>query len=123
MKRCFAVGLLLSLALAADFRAADLRQVDPARAKRGEVVLRVRLITPGEGSKYLWDRVEVLRVLKNRSGHAFGRRLSVAHYSWEPGVPEGTCTVYLERYHPGRKDLWKLLGGSAEEGVSHAASE
>lgn len=123
MKMCFALGLLLSLAWAVHLHGEDSRPVDLVRAKKAEVVLRVRLISPGEGSKYLWDRVEVLKVLKNKSGYAFGKQLAVAHYSWKRGIPEGTCTIYLERYNPGRKDQWKLLGGSADEGVSHASPE
>jgi hypothetical protein len=119
MKKSVALGFLLSLLWGAGFRASDSRPVDPNKAKKAEVVLRVRLLAAGEGSKYLWDRVEVLRVLKNKSRHSFGQHLSVAHYSWQPGVPVGTCTIYLERYDPRRNDVWKLVGGSGEEGVSH----
>jgi hypothetical protein len=97
--------------------------IDSDRAKKAEVVLRVRLISQGEGSKYLWDRVEVVKVLKNKSHYAFGKHLAVAHYSWKPGIPHGTCTIYLERYNTRRKDLWKLLSGSADEGVSHGSPE
>jgi hypothetical protein len=97
--------------------------IDSDRAKKAEVVLRVRLISQGEGSKYLWDRVEVVKVLKNKARYAFGKHLAVAHYSWKPGIPDGTCTIYLERYNTRRKDLWKLLSGSADEGVSHGSPE
>jgi hypothetical protein len=47
------------------------------------------------------------------------KKLSVAHLSWEPGIPEGESTIYLERYNPARNDLWKLLNGSGKDGVSH----
>lgn len=33
--------------------------------------------------------------------------------------PSGESTVYLEPYAPGDESRWKLLGGSAKEGVSH----
>jgi hypothetical protein len=121
MKKYPALGFLLFLIGFADFHAADSHLVDTNKAKKAEVVLRVKLISSGEGSKYLWDKVEVLEVLKNNSGSSFGKNLSVAHYSWKPGIPMGTCSIYLERYNPKRKDLWKLLNGSGEEGVSHAA--
>lgn len=83
------------------------------------VVLRARLITEGEGSKYLWAQVELVAVTKNDSKHIFARRFRVAHYSTEPGIPHGVATLYLERYNPERDDLWKLLDGSGTSGVSH----
>jgi len=119
MNQRVASGIILSLLLTVNFQAADSSAVDPKKVQKAEVVLRVKLLSSGEGSKYLWDKVEVLQVFKNKSGYAFRRNLSVAHYSWKPGIPEGTCTVYLERYDPKRNDLWKLLNGSGEEGISH----
>ena len=93
--------------------------VDDKLAGKAEVVLRVKRLTPGEGSKYLWYRVEVLEVLKNQSSETFTNTLSVAAYSWKDGVPEGESTLYLERYNNTDKWLWKLVGGEASTGVSH----
>ena len=119
MNQSVASAIILSLLFTVNFQAADSSAVDPNKVHKAEVVLRVKLLSSGEGSKYLWDKVEVLQVFRNKSGYAFRKNLSVAHYSWKPGIPEGTCTIYLERYNPKRNDLWKLLNGSAEEGISH----
>ena len=121
MKRCQGLVVLLLLTWASYCYAVDSSPVDSDRAKKAEVVLRVRLISHDGGSKYHWDTVEVLKVFKNRAGYAFRKQLAVAHYSWKSGIPDGTCTIYLERYNSRRKDLWKLLGGSADEGVSDSS--
>ncbi len=92
---------------------------DLTRVERVPVVVRVRLITEGAGSKYLWAQVELVAVFKNESKHTFAKRFSVAHYSTEPGIPQGVSTLYLERYNPQRDALWKLLDGSGTSGVSH----
>ena len=109
------------LLLLARVQAVESQPIDYRKAERAEVVLRVKLISPGEGSKYLWPEVEVLKVLKNRSGLSFRKRLRIAHYSWEPGVPDGMCTIYLERYGRRRGGLWKLLNGSGRDGISHVS--
>jgi hypothetical protein len=79
------LGFIFSLLLTVNFQALS-SPVDPNRAQKAEVVLRVRFVSSGEGSKYLWDKVEVLKVLKNKSGYAFRKNLLVAHYSWKPGT-------------------------------------
>lgn len=94
--------------------------IDSARAARVPVVMRVRRIEEGAGSKYLWARVDVLRVLKNDGNHPFEKTLEVAYYSWEPGVPAGESTLYLEPYNDAPDHPWKLLDGSGTQGVSHA---
>ena len=91
------------LALAAE------KFVDDKLAAKAEVVLRVKRLTPGVGSKYLWYRVEVLQVLKNQSSETFTNTLSVAAYSWKDGVPEGVSILYLERYNQTDKELWKIV--------------
>lgn len=93
--------------------------MDPAIAKQAEVVLRVRRLSEGGGSKYWWYDVEILKVLKNDSADVFTNKLSVAADGGKPGVPAGVSTVYLERYNPADKKYWKLLGGQASTGVSH----
>jgi hypothetical protein len=96
---------------------------DPDLAVQAGAVLRVRLISPGIGSKFVWDEVEVLGVIKNASDFRFGNTLKVAHYSWEPGVPEGESTIYLVPYSEAPDHLWKLLGDSAARGVSHTSAK
>ncbi|HSE23658.1 MAG TPA: hypothetical protein VLB68_18460 [Pyrinomonadaceae bacterium] len=110
------IVLLVSL-LATDLAAAQSTRIDPARASKAEVVLRVKLVEGGDCDKYCWPEVEILEVLQNRSSFSFKKRIKVAHYSWKPGIPEGESTIYLERYNSKRADLWKLLNGSGEEGV------
>ena len=90
-------------------------------AGRAQVVLRVKRLTPGEGSKYLWYQVQILKIFKNESRENLqeGQKLSIAAYSGKPGIPEGDCYVYLE---PFDAHLWKLVGGEAKTGVSHAHS-
>ena len=80
-----AFGIILPLLFTFNFQAADSSTVYPNKAQKAEVVLRVKLLSSGEGSKYLWDQVEVLQVVKNKSGYAFRKDLSGAHYSWKPG--------------------------------------
>jgi hypothetical protein len=109
------LGLLLT-AVAAE------KLMDEKLAAKAEVVLRVKRLGPGEGSKYLWYPVEVLQVLKNQSGEAFTNALSLAAYSWKAGVPKGESTVYLERYNTNR-GIWKLVGGDASTGGSHVKKQ
>jgi len=94
-------------------------KVDNELAKKAEVVLRVKCAEIGYGSKYHWQKVEILKVIKNESNYNFKDTLSVAHYGWEEDIPLGVSTIYLEKYNPSREDLWKLVGGKFETGVSH----
>jgi hypothetical protein len=109
--------LLLGVLVSACGTAHDV--MDPAIAKKAEVVLRVRQLSEGEGSKYWWYDVEILKVFKNDSTDAFTNKLSVAADGGKLGVPAGVSTIYLERYNPTEKKYWKLLGGQASTGVSH----
>jgi hypothetical protein len=93
--------------------------VDPARFKEVQLVLRVLRVAPGAADKYAWVRVRILTVLKNETGREFGPELEIAYYSGKPGVPAEPCTVYLEPYSDAPDHPWKLLGGSAVRGVSH----
>lgn len=94
--------------------------MDQQRAGRVPVVLRVKYEKFIGGQKYAWDEVSVIETLKNNSNRPFSGPLQIGHYGWEPGIPHGECTVYLEEYVEGDTSRWKLLGGSAKEGVSHA---
>lgn len=95
------------------------RLMDDKLAATAEVVLRVRRLGGGEGSKYLWWDVEVLQILKNQSTDTFIEKLSVAAECDKDGVPAGESTLYLERYDKTGKSRWKLVGGEASTGVSH----
>ena len=93
---------------------------DPDLSAKATVVLRVQWLEDGDADKYEWQEVRVLHVLKNDSKHTFTNTVVIAHYSGANGIPRGICTVYLERYNPEGEDRWKLMGGSAKTGVSHA---
>jgi len=103
--------------MATNFPGAQSARIDPGKARKAEVVLRVKLVRLGECNKYCWPEVEILKILQNKSDLPFKNRLVVAHYSWEPGIPEGESTIYLERYNPRRNDQWRLLNGSGKYGV------
>ncbi|MGC4074776.1 MAG: hypothetical protein QM760_20190 [Nibricoccus sp.] len=115
----FAILTILLGATAVAF-AATSAPIDEALAKKAVVVLRAKRLSTGEGSKFLWYEVEVLRVLKNESGESVGKKMQVAAYSFKPGIPEGESTLYLEHYGETKSGHWQLVGGEASTGVSHA---
>ena len=122
MRKRVVIALLLISFMATNFPAAESTFIDPGKAKRAEGALRVKLVRVGvrDCDKYCWTEVEILEVLQNKFGFSFKNRLVVAHYSWEPGIPEGESTIYLVRYNPKSSDFWMLLNGSGKDGVSHA---
>ena len=122
MRRCVVVSLSLLSFMVINCAGQEASFIDPGKAKKAEVVLRVKLVKLGECDKYCWPEVEILKVLQNESGFSFEKRLAVAHYSWEPGIPGGESTIYLEKFNPERNDPWKLLHGSGKDGVSHATA-
>ncbi len=89
------------------------------RAARAKVVIRARLVSFEGGSKYVWQVVEPLEVIKNETPFAFDAPFRVANYSWDGSVPEGISTLYLEPYGGG-DNVWRLLDGSSSKGISHA---
>jgi len=93
--------------------------VDGKRAETVSVVLRVRLLRREGADKIGWDRVRLIGVIKNSSHFTFPGEFEIAHYSGEPGVPDGESTVYLEPYNAASESLWRLFGGSGKAGVSH----
>jgi hypothetical protein len=95
--------------------------VDPARADKAAVVLRVRRLGPPVADKYAWVRVTVLAVIKNASDREFAGELEIAYYAGDAGLPDAECTVYLEPYSDAPEHPWKLLGGNSQQGVSHVA--
>lgn len=92
---------------------------DTDLAADAAVVLRVRLVENQGGSKYHWQVVENLEILKNEGFHEMGNRVLVAHYGWEPGIPAGVSTIYLNPYSEQTHDMWRLVDGSAKSAVSH----
>ena len=97
----------------------DLTHVDAAKLDSAAVVLRVELIEARGGSKYHWDQVRPVEVLKNDSQDSFEAPFAVAHYGWNSGVPRGTSTIYLEPYGEPGQGHWRLLGAAGHLGVSH----
>jgi hypothetical protein len=93
-------------------------RVDPKKAATVKAVLRVKLIRAEGSDKYGWDLVGLIGVIKNETGFSFPKEFQVAHYSVEPGVPKGESTIYLERYSEADPPEWKLLNGTARDGVS-----
>jgi hypothetical protein len=92
---------------------------DSVSAGKVPVVLRVRLLKRQGSDKFGWDMVRLVGVIKNTSSFTFPDEFLIAHYSGEPGIPDGQSTVYLQPYNPTSDNLWMLLEGSGNKGVSH----
>lgn len=103
-------------------RTATLANVDPKRARRAPVVLRVERVAEHGGSKYHWVTVKPLRVLKDTTKAGFTKPLRVAYYGGKKGVPAGISTLYLEPYGDGASGHWRLLDGDGAKGVSHRSA-
>jgi hypothetical protein len=97
--------------------------VDTKRAQTVSVVLRVRLLKREGTDKIGWVRVRRVGVIKNSSHFKFPDEFEIAHYSGEPGVPDGESTVYLERYNEASESLWRLFDGSGKTGVTHGNAD
>jgi hypothetical protein len=97
--------------------------VDTERAAKAPVVLRVRLLKREGSDKIGWDKVKLIGVIKNTSHFKFPQEFEIAHYSGEPGIPDGQSTVYLEPYNAKSESLWRLLEGSGTKGVSHQSAD
>ena len=84
---------------------------DSEKAEQAKVVLRIRLIEAGEGSKYLWPKVEIIDVIKNETDAEFKGDIRVGHYSFGAGLPPGVSTIYLTSYNPSssEENLWRLI--------------
>jgi hypothetical protein len=93
--------------------------VDSVSAGKVPVVLRVRLLNRQGSDKFGWDMARLVGVIKNTSNFKFPDEFLIAHYSGEPGIPDGQSTVYLQPYNPTSDNLWMLLEGSGNKGVSH----
>ena len=103
--------------------------MDAKLAQNAIVVVRVKLIVADTGSQYSPFRVysvHTIRILKNEAHKVF-QDLLVRAFRDKPGVPEGECTIYLQKYDFSKKEFtkdndlgpWFLVGGDATEGVSN----
>lgn len=93
--------------------------VDGRLFARAPLVVRARLLVPGEGSKILTCQVAVERVLKNATGVDLTREVFVG-YVKRPGVPRGHSTLYLE---PWGESAWKLIDHDDGPAISHPADQ
>ena len=83
--------------------------IDPARAKRATAIAKVEYIQLQGGSKYTWENVRILQVLKNASTRKLEGEISIAHPFQEPGIPKGVSIIYLVPYSDRPDSGWKLL--------------
>ena len=113
------VALLMTLSFAC---CAIADEVDKVMAQNAEIILEVESIeATNKGTaceKYCWQEVKIKKIIKNETDYKLSDVIKIAYYSWENGIPPGESIVYLEKYNPSRNDLWKLVGGKAETGVS-----
>ena len=112
-------GLLWCLRLGDNF--------DRDLAENATLVIRARLVQSHGGSKCHWNTVEVRRTFKNETEEKIPDTIEVAHYGWNPGIPDGESTLYLVRYNDQNPEsVWKLvepmLNTGARHGVSHHAA-
>jgi hypothetical protein len=103
--------------------------MDANLAQNAVAVVRVKLGYAFDGvpnSPFRLYDIHNIRTLKNDSHEVFCDLL-VRAFKDKPGVPEGECTIYLQRYDPIAKKLsddkdhgnWILVGGDATQGVSN----
>lgn len=94
--------------------------------KLKEAVISVKVIKMGEGTggKFLWNKVIIIQEYKNESTVELSREIEIAHYSFEEGLPNEECIVYLTYFPLGRERLnknpnrrWILLKGDGAYGV------
>lgn len=103
------------------------QRVDSARAAQVPVVLRVKWLGSGAAKAVASEEVEVLAVLKNTSGHVFGKthwvgRANVPREK-RAELPQEECTIYLQASANGRAP-WLLLGLNLDQaGISHIGTK
>jgi hypothetical protein len=109
---------------------ADGGEYDSTKAEKSAAILAVSLLSPGDGEKFLWDKVKVTKVLVNKTDFSFKENLEVAHYAWKKGIPEGEWLVYLTPYPFGSEwssvtdsTQWMLVDGDGEAGVGPLVSD
>jgi len=77
----------------------------PTQNEDRDFVIVARLI---KGSKFRWDRIEVLKVLKAPRGITLPRELEVAVPYDVPPISTKPTEIRLIRYNENRRDLWKV---------------
>ena len=94
--------------------------LDSLKSAHSLAIINAELITIGEGNKYLYPKIRVLKVLQNKTSYSFPDTLRLAHYSTAKGIPEQqTCILYLSAWPYGSSQLnakneWMLLEGDGE---------
>ena len=87
---------------------------------RVPLVLRVEAVKRLGGSKYNWTAVNVAAVLKNFTNESIGEKMDIASLGTGPGIPSGTCTVYLVRYNATEHELGWKLNETEEQPVAYS---
>lgn len=91
--------------------------INQVKAGQSMAMIKVKLLQAGVGNKFIFDQVNVLDVLYNKTNYIFPNQIEVAHYSIKNGIPENKeCILYLTAFPYGAKELnadneWMLLGG------------
>jgi hypothetical protein len=98
--------------------------VDPIRAAKVPVVLRVKGADAVKARAVVFYQAEVVAVLKNTSGQVLGKTIDFSgSVRADAGVPKDECTIYLENYDPAQKS-WAVLGLNVDQqGVSHVGPQ
>jgi hypothetical protein len=97
--------------------------IDSTKQQDSKLTLKVEIVEDEGGSKYNWVRVNVLSIIKNDTLYPISNSLSIAYYSWLPGLQEGkTYIVYLVPFpigseEPMNLDQWILLKGNGSIGA------
>lgn len=101
-------------------------EIEPERAVRVPVVLRVKWLRGGAAKAIAMEEVEVLEVLKNSSGQAFEKALLVgrANIQKNADLPLDPCTIYLQETQDALNNrIWTLLNLNLDQrGVSHVGT-
>lgn len=99
-------------------------QIDSTKLSESIIVLSVVKIEDGMGNKFIWDKVKVIRELKNELGIKLPTEIEIAHYSFKEGIPDKECIVYLSYFPLGAKEpnldsqrQWIVLKGDGGYGT------
>jgi hypothetical protein len=103
---------------------------DDSLATNAVAVLRVDHAKPCplRDEKFDWYTVWPSQVIKNGSSQDLLHSFQVAALKGHSGIPDASCTIYLQRYSSGSggfnptNGIWVLVGGDATNGVSNISS-
>jgi RNA polymerase sigma factor (sigma-70 family) len=109
---------------AKDVQDAKDQPLDPVRAGKVPVVLRVKGAKADIVEGVVFYKADILAVLKNASGQVFGRTVGVCGSTRVgAGLPNGECTIYLDHFNPDTK-TWTVLDLNVDQkGVSHVGTQ